>query len=68
MGKHHMFWENKNMIQYKLKQTESIERAIKALKKKMDKESVLKELKAQRYALKPSEKKRVKSKAARKYK
>ena len=56
------------MIQYKLKQTESVERALKALKRKMDKESVLKELKAQRYALKPSEKKRIKSKAARKYK
>ena len=56
------------MIQHKLKQTESVDRALRALKKKMDKESVLKEVKAHRYALKPSDKKRLKSKAARKYK
>ena len=55
------------MIQYKLKQTESVEKALRALKRKMDKESVLKELKAQRYALKPSEKTN-QIEAARKYK
>ena len=56
------------MARHKLKNQESIDRALRTLKKKMDKESVLKELKAHRYAMKPSLKKKLKRKAARKHK
>jgi small subunit ribosomal protein S21 len=46
---------------------ESIERALRAFKKKVDKEQILKIARKQRFAAKRSIKKREKSKAARKY-
>lgn len=43
---------------------EAIDKALRALKKKLDKEGVMKAVKAHRFYHKPSEKKRMKSKAA----
>lgn len=51
----------------KVRPGESIDRALRALKKKLDKEGVMKAVKAHRFYLKPSIKKRAKSKAALKY-
>ena len=53
------------MIQVKLKRGEAVERALKRLKKIMDKEGMMKQLRANRYFEKPSEKKRRKSARAR---
>ncbi len=53
------------MIQIKLKRGEAVERALKRLKKVMDKEGIMKELRANRYYEKPSERKRKKSARAR---
>ena len=53
------------MIQVKLKKGEAVERALKRLKKVMDKEGMMKQLRANRYFEKPSEKKRKKSARAR---
>ena len=53
------------MITIKVKKGEIIERAIKRLKKAMDKEGIVKQLRAERYFEKPSEKKRKKSARAR---
>ncbi len=53
------------MIQVKLKRGESVERALKRLKKMMDKEGLLKQLRANRYFEKPSEKLRRKAARAR---
>ena len=53
------------MIQIKLKRGEAVERALKRLKKIMDKEGLMKQLRANRYFEKPSEKKRKKSARAR---
>lgn len=47
---------------------DSIDKALRALKKRLDKEGVMKSVKAHRFYLKPSIKKRAKSKAALKYK
>lgn len=47
---------------------DSIDKALRALKKRLDKEGVMKSVKAHRFHLKPSIKKRAKSKAALKYK
>ncbi len=47
---------------------ESIEKALRSLKKKLDKEGIMKAAKAHRFYDKPSVKKRAKSKAALKYK
>ena len=47
---------------------ESIDKALRALKKKLDKEGIMKVAKAHRYYDKPSVRKRAKSKAALKYK
>lgn len=47
---------------------EPLDKALRALKKKLDKEGVMKSVKAHRFYLKPSIKKRAKSKAALKYK
>lgn len=52
----------------KVRLGESIEKALRALKKKLDKEGVMKTAKAKRYYDKPSVKARAKSKAALKYK
>ena len=53
------------MIQLRLKKGESVERALKRLKKIMDKEGLLKQLRNNRYYEKPSEKARRKSARAR---
>ncbi|HAS82748.1 MAG TPA: 30S ribosomal protein S21 [Verrucomicrobia bacterium] len=53
------------MIQIKLKKGEAVERALRRLKKIMDKEGMMKQLRANRYYEKPSEKKRRKSARAR---
>lgn len=47
---------------------DSIDKALRILKKRLDKEGVMKSVKAHRFYLKPSVKKRVKAKAALKYK
>jgi len=46
---------------------EPLEKALRSLKKKVDKEGILKESRKKRYYDKPSVKKRAKSKAALKY-
>jgi small subunit ribosomal protein S21 len=56
------------MTLVKVKPGESVEKALRALKKRLDKEGVMKSVKAHRFYLKPSIKKRAKSKAALKYK
>ena len=53
------------MIQVKVKRGEAVERALKRLKKIMDKEGMMKQLRANRYFEKPSEKRRKKSARAR---
>ena len=53
------------MIQVKVKRGEAVEKALKRLKKVMDKEGMMKQLRANRYFEKPSEKKRRKSARAR---
>lgn len=53
------------MIQVKLKRGETVEKALKRLKKIMDKEGMMKQLRAGRYFEKPSEKRRKKSARAR---
>ena len=55
------------MPSVKVRYGESIEQALRKLKKRMDKEGIMKTVKANRYYLKPSIKKRAKSKAARKH-
>lgn len=47
---------------------DSIDKALRALKKRLDKEGVMKSVKAHRFYSKPSIKKRAKAKAALKYK
>lgn len=51
----------------KVRPGDSVDKALRALKKKLDKEGVMKAVKAHRFYLKPSIKKRAKSKAALKY-
>lgn len=53
------------MIQLRLKKGESVERALKRLKKIMDKEGLLRQLRNNRYYEKPCEKARRKSARAR---
>jgi small subunit ribosomal protein S21 len=53
------------LIQIRLKRGESVERALKRLKKVMDKEGLMKQLRANRYFEKPSEKQRRKAARAR---
>jgi len=53
------------VIQIKLKRGEAVERALKRLKKIMDKEGLMKQLRANRYFEKPGERKRKKSARAR---
>ena len=55
------------MSSVKVRIGESIDKALRALKKKLDKEGVMKKVKAHRYYDKPSVKARAKSKAAAKY-
>ena len=56
------------MTKVKVRPGDSIDKSLRALKKRLDKEGVMKAVKAHRYYDKPSVKKRVKSKAALKYK
>ncbi len=53
------------MIHIKLKRGEPVERALKRLKKIMDKEGLMKQLRANRFYEKPSEKNRRKRARAR---
>lgn len=55
------------MTLVKLRPGDSVDKALRALKKKLDKEGVMKAVKAHRFYSKPSIKKRAKSKLARKY-
>lgn len=55
------------MTLVKVRQGESIDKALRALKKRLDKEGVMKTVKAHRFYAKPSVKKRAKAKAALKY-
>ena len=52
-------------MQVKVKRGEPVEKAMKRLKKIMDKEGIMKQLRANRYFEKPSERKRKKSARAR---
>ncbi|HRW58965.1 MAG TPA: 30S ribosomal protein S21 [Chlamydiales bacterium] len=54
------------MTSIKVRIGESIDKALRVLKKKMDKEGIMKAAKAHRFYDKPSIKSRAKSKAARK--
>lgn len=53
------------MVQVKLKRGEPVEKAMRRLKKIMDKEGTMKQIRADRYFEKPSEKKRRKAARAR---
>ena len=53
------------MIQVRLKKGEDVGRALKRMKKILDKEGLMKQLRANRYFEKPSEKRRRKMKVAR---
>lgn len=53
------------MIEVKVKRGEAVDKALKRLKKIMDKEGMMKQVRANRYFEKPSEKKRKKSARAR---
>lgn len=53
------------MIQVRVKKGEAVERALKRLKKALDREGLIKHVRATRYFEKPSEKKRKKSARAR---
>ena len=56
------------MTSVKVRAGESIEKALRVLKKKLDKEGVMKAAKAHRFYDKPSVKERAKAKAAAKHK
>ncbi len=53
------------MLQVKLKRGETVEKALRRLKKMMDREGTMKRIRATRYHEKPSEKKRRKQARAR---
>lgn len=53
------------MPEVKIKKGESVERALRRLKKKLDKEGTMREIRAHRHYEKPSERKRRKSARAR---
>ncbi len=55
------------MTTVKVRSGEPIDKALRVLKKRLDKEGVMKSVKAHRFYMKPSVKKRAKSKAALKY-
>ncbi|NGX57738.1 MAG: 30S ribosomal protein S21 [Chlamydiae bacterium] len=55
------------MARVRVRPGEPIDKSLRSLKKKLDKEGVMKAVKAHRFYLKPSVKKRAKSKAAKKY-
>ena len=53
------------MVQVRVKRGEPVDKALRRLKRIMDKEGTMKQLRANRYFEKPSEKKRKKSARAR---
>jgi small subunit ribosomal protein S21 len=53
------------MVQIRVKRGEPVDKALRRLKRIMDKEGTMKQLRANRYFEKPSEKKRKKSARAR---
>ncbi len=53
------------MTEIKIRKGESVEKALRRMKKKMDKEGIIREIRAKRYFEKPSIKKRKKSARAR---
>lgn len=55
------------MTVVKVRVGDSIDKVLRALKKRLDKEGVMKSVKAHRFYSKPSVRKRAKSKAALKY-
>ena len=55
------------MTAIKVRIGDSIDKSLRLLKKRLDKEGVMKSVKAHRFYSKPSIKKRAKSKAAQKY-
>lgn len=55
------------MTSIKMRPGDSLDKALRVLKKRLDKEGVMKAVKAHRFYSKPSVKKRAKSKAALKY-
>lgn len=55
------------MTTVKVRTGDSIDKALRSLKKRLDKEGIMKSVKAHRFYCKPSIKKRAKSKAALKY-
>jgi len=55
------------MTKVRVRPGESIDKALRILKKKLDKEGIMKTIRANRYHDKPSVKARAKSKAAQKY-
>ena len=56
------------MTTVKVRPGDTLDKALRTLKKRLDKEGVMKSVKAHRFYCKPSIKKRAKSKAALKYK
>jgi len=52
-------------VEVKLKRGESVDKALRRLKKKLDKEGIMREMRSHRHYEKPSEKKRRKSARAR---
>lgn len=56
------------MTLVKVRAGDSLDKALRALKKRLDKEGVMKAVKAHRFYSKPSIRKRAKAKAALKYK
>jgi len=52
---------NPTVVEVKLKRSESVDKALRRLKKKMDKEGTMREIRNHRYFEKPSEKKRKKA-------
>jgi small subunit ribosomal protein S21 len=56
------------MTTVKVRPGDSLDKALRALKKRLDKEGIMKTVKAHRFYSKPSVQKRAKSKAALKYK
>ncbi len=59
--------EKRPMSSVKVRPGDSLDKALRALKKKLDKEGVMKAFKAHRFYDKPSVRERAKSKAAQKY-
>ena len=57
--------EFSTVAQVKIRKGESVDRALKRLKKILDKEGIMKEIRAHRYFEKPSEKRRRKQARAR---